>query len=44
MHVCTRNGLDERREKEVMCADAQTIHGLCIVSAWRANERQAGNV
>lgn len=41
--VRTRNGLDERRQ-EVMCADAQTIHGLCIVSAWRANERKAGNV
>jgi hypothetical protein len=27
VYVCTRNGLDEGRE-EVMCADAQTIHGL----------------
>ncbi len=43
MYVCTRNGLDEGSE-EVMCADAQTIHGLWIVSARRANERKAGNV
>jgi hypothetical protein len=25
IYVCTRNGLDEGR-REVMCADAQTIH------------------